>query len=81
MWGYRSLRARSCSTCPQDLDLDGGFITEFMIWIWKIYALDLDEEFIDHKTSIITDEDLLRGLLFYKDLGLSHALHVLTDLG
>ena len=31
-------------------------------------------EFIDSKTSIITDEDPLRGWLFYKDLGFSHTL-------
>ena len=36
-------------------------------------------EFIDYKTSMITDEDPLRGLLFYQDLGFSHTLHVLKD--
>jgi len=30
----------------------------------------------DYKTSMITDEDPLRGLLFYRDLGFSHTLHV-----
>ena len=33
-------------------------------------------EFIDYTTSMITDEDPLRGLLFYQDLGFSHTLHV-----
>ena len=32
---------------------------------------------MDYKTSMITDENPLRGLLFYYDLGFSHALHVL----
>jgi len=36
-------------------------------------------EFIDYKTSMITDEDPLRGLLFYSDLGLSHPLHGLKE--
>ena len=36
-------------------------------------------ECIDYMTSMITDEDPLRGLLFYKDLGLSHTLHVLKE--
>ena len=27
---------------------------------------------------MITDEDPLQGLLFYKDLGISHTLHVLV---
>ena len=31
--------------------------------------LSLDREFIDYTTSMITDEDPLRGLLFYQDLG------------
>ena len=30
-----------------------------------------ETEFIDYKTSMITDEDPLRGLLFYQDLGFS----------
>ena len=34
---------------------------------------------IDYKTSMITDEDPLRGLLFYWDLGFSHTLHVLKE--
>ena len=34
-------------------------------------------EFLDYKTSMITDEDPLRGLLFSWDLGFSHKLHVL----
>ena len=37
----------------------------------------IHREFIDYKTSMIRDEDPLRGLLFYKDLGFSHTLHVL----
>ena len=32
----------------------------------------LVKEVIDYKTSMITDEDPLRGLLFYQDLGFSH---------
>ena len=32
-------------------------------------------EFIDYKTSKITDEDSLRGLMFDQDLGFSHTLH------
>ena len=39
-------------------------------------------EFLDHKTSMITDEDPLRDLLFYSDLGFSQTepfLHVLTE--
>jgi len=28
---------------------------------------------------MITDEDPLRGLLFYEDLGFSHTLHVLKE--
>jgi len=36
-------------------------------------------ELIDHKTSMITDEDPLRGLLFYYDLGFSHTAHVLQS--
>ena len=38
-------------------------------------------EFIDYKTSMITDEDPLRGLLFWWDLGFSHTRHVLTKKG
>ena len=37
----------------------------FVIW-------GLGRQFIDYKTSMITDEDPLRGLLFYWDLGFSH---------
>jgi hypothetical protein len=33
-------------------------------------------EFIDYKTSMITDEDPLRRLLFYEDLGFFHTQHV-----
>ena len=36
-------------------------------------------EFIDYKTSMVTDEDPLRGLFFYHDLGFSHTLHVLKE--
>ena len=36
-----------------------------------------EREFIDYKTSMIVDEDPLRGLIFYKDLGFSPTLHVL----
>jgi hypothetical protein len=36
-------------------------------------------EFIDYKTSLITDEDPLRRLLFYWDLGFSHTLHILKE--
>ena len=36
-------------------------------------------EFIDHKASMITDDDPLRGLLFYQDLGFSLTLHVLQE--
>jgi len=32
----------------------------------------IGREFIDYKTSMITDEDPLRGLFFYQDLGFSH---------
>ena len=35
--------------------------------------------FIDYKTSMTTDEDPLRGLLFCKDLGFSLTLHVLEE--
>ena len=35
--------------------------------------------FIDYKTSMITDEDPLRGLLFHLVLGFSHTLHVLEE--
>ena len=38
-----------------------------------------EREFISYKTSMITDEDPLRGLLFYLDLGFSHTLHVLEE--
>ena len=38
-------------------------------------------EFIDYTISIITDEDPLRGLLVYWDLGFSHTLHVLVPRG
>jgi len=34
-----------------------------------------EREFIEYKTSMITDEDPLRGLLIYQDLGFSHTLH------
>jgi len=34
------------------------------------------EEIIDYETSMITDKDPLRGLLFFQDLGVSHTLHV-----
>ena len=37
------------------------------------------KEFIDYTTSMITDKDPLRGLLFYWDLGLSLTLHVLKE--
>ena len=37
-------------------------------------------EFIDYKTSMITNEDPLRGLLFYQDLGFCHTLHVLKSM-
>ena len=36
-------------------------------------------EFIDYTTSMITDEDLLQGLLIYQDLVFSHTLHVLKE--
>jgi len=39
-----------------------------------------EREFIDYMISMITDEDALRGMLFYWDLGFSHALHVLAPL-
>ena len=35
---------------------------------------------MDYKTSMITDEDPLRGLLFYWDLGFSHTLGSYTFL-
>ena len=37
-------------------------------------------EFIDYKTSMVTDEDPLRGLLFYQSRAFSHTLHVLNDM-
>ena len=40
-----------------------------------------EKEFIDHMTSMITDEDPLQGLLFYyQEIGFSHTLHVLRCL-
>ena len=42
-------------------------------------AARIPREFIDYKTSMITDQDPLQGLLFYKDLGFSHTLHVLKE--
>jgi len=42
------------------------------------FALRLVRELFDYKTSMITDEDPLRGLLFYQDLGFSRTLHVLN---
>jgi len=41
----------------------------------------LEREFIDYKTSMITDEDPLRELLSYQDLGFSHTLHALKAFG
>ena len=38
-----------------------------------------ERKFIDYTTSMITDEDPLRGLVFYWDLGFSHTLHVLKE--
>ena len=34
---------------------------------------------MNYKTSMITDEEPLQELLFYKDLGFSHTLHVLKE--
>jgi len=45
----------------------------------SIAAADLLRELIDYKTSMIIDEDPLRGLLFYSDLGFSLTLHVLKE--
>jgi len=39
----------------------------------------LKREFIDYKTSMIKDDDPLRGLLFYQDRGSCHTLHVLEE--
>jgi len=39
-----------------------------------------ERDFIDYKTSMITDEDLLRGLLFYLDLGILHTRHLLNEM-
>ena len=38
-------------------------------------AVPCERELIDYKTIMITDEDPLRGLLFYQDLGFSPTLH------
>ena len=38
-------------------------------------AVHARRELIDHTTSMITDGDPLRGLLFYSHLGFSHTLH------
>jgi hypothetical protein len=38
-----------------------------------------DSDFFYNKTSMVTDEGPLRRLLFYKDLGFSHTLHVLEE--
>jgi hypothetical protein len=45
----------------------------------QVFSLLIRRDFIDHKTSMITDEDPVRGLLFYWDLGFSLTLHVLTE--
>ena len=36
-------------------------------------------QFIDYKTSMVTDEDPLRGFFFYWDLAFFHTLHVLEE--
>jgi len=46
---------------------------------WPSRVESVLREFIDYKTSMITDEDPLPGLLFYQDLGFSHTLHVLKE--
>ena len=40
----------------------------------------LQRQFIDYKTSMITGEDPLRGLLFYQALGFSHTLRALKGV-
>ena len=45
----------------------------------KRRLINLERDLVDCKTSMITDEDPPRGLLFYSDLGFSHTLHVLTE--
>ena len=38
---------------------------------------ECERESVDYKTSMISGEDPLRELLFYKDLGFSHTLYIL----
>jgi hypothetical protein len=50
-------------------------------WVCGTHAPTLEgRELIDYTTSMIIDEDPPRGLLFYKNLGFSQTLHVLTTL-
>ena len=75
------IRARLCK-CFRAQDLRELFarisieVSLPLVQFKETIASSGERELIDHKASMITDEDPLRGLLFYEDLGFSHTAYL-----
>ena len=58
----QALLRHNLATCLLKHSLGGG---AYMAGVLVLKKVSQSREFVDYKTSVVTDEDPLRGLLFY----------------